>query len=61
MNGFSLADTFEGEFSDATTSHAGKGVCDISGEVCPMHSGGNCSPGPALWLALRGPTKQGAG
>lgn len=26
LNGFSLATTFEGEFSDATRSHAGKGV-----------------------------------
>jgi uncharacterized protein with beta-barrel porin domain len=26
LNGFSLAATFEGEFSDVTTSYAGKGV-----------------------------------
>jgi len=26
LNGFSLAGTFEGEFSDVTTSYAGKGV-----------------------------------
>ena len=26
MNGFSLAGTFEGEFSDVTRSYAGKGV-----------------------------------
>jgi uncharacterized protein with beta-barrel porin domain len=26
MNGFSLAATFEGEFSDVTRSYAGKGV-----------------------------------
>jgi hypothetical protein len=26
LNGFSLAETFEGEFSDVTRSYAGRGV-----------------------------------
>jgi len=30
MNGFSLAGTFEGEFSDVTRSYAGKGVARYS-------------------------------
>jgi hypothetical protein len=33
VNGFSLAATFEGEFSDVTRSYAGKGVVDISGNL----------------------------
>ena len=32
LNGFSLAATFEGEFSDVTRSYAGKGVARYSGE-----------------------------
>jgi hypothetical protein len=30
LNGFSLAATFEGEFSRNTTSYAGKGVAEYS-------------------------------
>jgi uncharacterized protein with beta-barrel porin domain len=37
LNGFSVAATFEGEFSDVTRSYAGKGVVPAPGDLRCWH------------------------